>query len=243
MAALTIRSGEMDFFHSNFMLQIPHQDEHTHPSTSLAPILPPQDFHGTISLSIIVGGKCNVAGVGSLLAKRPQTMAFSSDNNVREDEFSDDGSQMGEKKRRLNMEQIAIWFQNRRARWKTKQLEKDYEILKRQFEAIKAENEALHTHNHKLHAQIVALKKREATESINLNKETEGSYSNRSENSSERKIESPILGGRQLFPQAASRPEMQHPVKEEGLCNMFVGMDDQPGFWPWIEQHQFNVIN
>ncbi|XP_047958550.1 homeobox-leucine zipper protein ATHB-13 [Salvia hispanica] len=254
-----IRSGEMDFFHSNFMLQIPHQDEHTHPSTSLAPILPPQDFHG----------------VGSLLAKRPQTMAFSGDNNVGEDEFSDDGSQIGEKKRRLNMEQvktleknfelgnkleperkmqlaralglqprqIAIWFQNRRARWKTKQLEKDYEILKRQFEAIKAENEALHTHNHKLHAQIVALKKREATESINLNKETEGSYSNRSENSSERKIESPILGGRQLFPPAATRPEMQHAVKEEGLCNMFVGMDDQPGFWPWIEQHQFNVIN
>ncbi|KAI7994062.1 Sulfoquinovosyl transferase SQD2 [Camellia lanceoleosa] len=31
----------------------------------------------------------------------------------------------------LQPRQIAIWFQNRRARWKTKQLEKDYDVLKR----------------------------------------------------------------------------------------------------------------
>lgn len=109
-------------------------------------------------------------------------------NNQGEDELSDDdGSQLGEKKRRLNVEQvktleknfelankleperkmqlaralglqprqIAIWFQNRRARWKTKQLEKDYDLLKRQFEAVKAENEALQAHNHKLHAEVI----------------------------------------------------------------------------------------
>ncbi|KAF2551782.1 hypothetical protein F2Q68_00035226 [Brassica cretica] len=78
------------------------------------------------------------------------------------EEFSNDGSKLGEKKRRLNMEQlktleknfergnklesdrklelartlglqsrqIAIWFQNRRARSKTKQLERDYNELK-----------------------------------------------------------------------------------------------------------------
>nr|GMC88147.1 homeobox-leucine zipper protein ATHB-13-like [Ipomoea batatas] len=84
----------------------------------------------------------------------------------------------------LQPRQIAIWFQNRRARWKTKQLERDYESLKRQFDAVKAENDALLAHNQKLHAQIVALKNsscRESiqpTESINLNKETEGSCSN-----------------------------------------------------------------
>lgn len=103
-----------------------------------------------------------------------------------EDELSDDGSQAGEKKRRLNMEQvktleknfelgnkldperkmqlaralglqprqIAIWFQNRRARWKTKQLEKDYDLLKRQFEAIKADNDILQAQNHKLHSEV-----------------------------------------------------------------------------------------
>ena len=103
-----------------------------------------------------------------------------------EEELSDDGSQAGEKKRRLNMEQvktleksfelgnkleperkmqlaralglqprqIAIWFQNRRARWKTKQLEKDYDILKRQFEAVKADNDALQAHNQKLQTEV-----------------------------------------------------------------------------------------
>ena len=55
---------------------------------------------------------------------------------------------------RLQPRQIAIWFQNRRARWKTKKLEKDYEALQRQFDAIKAENDALHEHNKKLQAEV-----------------------------------------------------------------------------------------
>jgi len=103
-----------------------------------------------------------------------------------EEDLSDDGSQAGEKKRRLNMEQvktleksfelgnkleperkmqlaralglqprqIAIWFQNRRARWKTKQLEKDYDLLKRQYEAIKADNDALQAQNQKLQTEV-----------------------------------------------------------------------------------------
>ncbi|KAK6160001.1 hypothetical protein DH2020_003382 [Rehmannia glutinosa] len=225
-------------------------------------------------------------------------------NHGGEDELSDDGSQLGEKKRRLNIEQvktleknfelankleperkiqlaralglqprqIAIWFQNRRARWKTKQLEKDYDILRKQFEAVKAENDALLSQNHKLHAEILALKTREPTESINLNKETEGSCSNRSENSSEIKldisinpaIDSPLSTipiSRPLFPSSLSRPatglaqlfhnssrpeiqqcgpKLDQTVKEESLCNMFCGMDDQTGFWPWLEQQNFN---
>ncbi|WOG88336.1 hypothetical protein DCAR_0207571 [Daucus carota subsp. sativus] len=101
--------------------------------------------------------------------------------------MSDDGSQsLGEKKRRLNLEQvkaleksfelgnkleperkmqlaralglqprqIAIWFQNRRARWKTKQLERDYDILKRQFDALKADNDSLKSENKKLHGEV-----------------------------------------------------------------------------------------
>ncbi|KAK9105049.1 hypothetical protein Scep_021893 [Stephania cephalantha] len=209
----------MAFFHANFMFQ-PHPTDqedhhHHHPPSSLTPLCTPQqDFHG----------------VPSFLAKRSSSltsMSFTGINGVREDpssnvngedEFSDDGSQAGEKKRRLNMDQvktleknfelgnkleperkmqlaralglqprqIAIWFQNKRARWKTKQLEKDYDLLKRQFEAVKASKDALQSENKKLHAEILSLKSREPTESINLNKETDqGSCSNRSENSSD----------------------------------------------------------
>lgn len=54
----------------------------------------------------------------------------------------------------LQPRQIAIWFQNRRARWKTKQLEKDYDLLKAQFDALKAENDSLQSRNEELHAQV-----------------------------------------------------------------------------------------
>ncbi|XP_043707667.1 homeobox-leucine zipper protein ATHB-13-like isoform X1 [Telopea speciosissima] len=279
----------MAFFPANFMLQTQHEEEHL-PPTPLNPVLPscsPQDFHG----------------VASFLRRR--SMSFSGvdvcEETNGEDDLSDDGSQVGEKKRRLNMEQvktleknfelgnkleperkmqlaralglqprqIAIWFQNRRARWKTKQLEKDYDLLKRQFEAVKADNEALQTQNKKLQAVILALRSREPTESINLNKETEGSCSNRSENSSDINldisrtpaIDSPLSShpNRPLFPSSSIRPaatvtqflqnssrselhcqKMDQTVQDEGLCNMFCSIDDQPGLWPWPpEQHHF----
>lgn len=143
--------------------------------------------------------------------------------------------------------------------------------------------------------QILALKNREPTESINLNiKETEGSCSNRSENSSDIKldisrtpaIDSPSLNSnhpitsRPLFPTSNMRPNSgvaqlfqnssssarssdqqqlqyqklnassttvdhhhhhHHVVKEESsLSNMFCAIDDQSGFWPWLEQQHFN---
>lgn len=54
----------------------------------------------------------------------------------------------------LQPRQVAIWFQNRRVRWKTKQLENDYQLLKQQFDAIKAENCTLQSQNQKLHAKV-----------------------------------------------------------------------------------------
>ncbi|KAI5058295.1 hypothetical protein GOP47_0026465 [Adiantum capillus-veneris] len=39
--------------------------------------------------------------------------------------------------------QVAIWFQNRRARWKTQQLEQDYESLKTRYETVVKEKERL----------------------------------------------------------------------------------------------------
>ncbi|KAF5962013.1 hypothetical protein HYC85_003222 [Camellia sinensis] len=135
--------------------------------------------------------------------------------------------------------------------------------------------------------QIIALKNREPTESINLNTETEGSSSNRSENSSEIKLDistrtppamdSPSSNhhhGHPIIPTNSSRPlflpsiitrptsaavahlfpnsssssrqpdhkiiDHQNAVKEESFSNMFCAIDDQSGFWPWLEQQHFN---
>lgn len=37
----------------------------------------------------------------------------------------------------LQPRQVAIWFQNRRTRWKTKQLQRDYGVLKASYDALK----------------------------------------------------------------------------------------------------------
>lgn len=43
----------------------------------------------------------------------------------------------------ISPRQVAIWFQNRRARWKTQQLEQDYENLKTSYESVVKEKERL----------------------------------------------------------------------------------------------------
>ncbi|KAG1346190.1 homeobox-leucine zipper protein HAT5 [Cocos nucifera] len=57
----------------------------------------------------------------------------------------------------LQPRQVAIWFQNRRARWKTKQMEKDYEALKSSYDVLKADCENLLRENEKLKAEVLFL--------------------------------------------------------------------------------------
>ncbi|XP_059293992.1 homeobox-leucine zipper protein ATHB-13-like [Lycium ferocissimum] len=208
-------TGIMAFVPPTPDISLNFQDNHLPNSTSpklfSSPCLPHQDYNN---------------GVSSILMRR--SMSFSGvercdnhqDLRVDDNEMSDDdGSSqlLGEKKRRLNMEQVkalersfevankleperkiqlaralglqprqvAIWFQNRRARWKTKQLEKDYEILKRHYDSLKADNDALKAQNKNLHSELLTLKNRESggagAPMINLNKENEGSWSNGSD--------------------------------------------------------------
>ncbi|KAF5737501.1 Homeobox-leucine zipper protein ATHB-51 [Tripterygium wilfordii] len=51
----------------------------------------------------------------------------------------------------LQPRQIAVWFQNRRARWKAKQLEQLYDTLKQEFDVISREKQ-------KLQQEVVKLK-------------------------------------------------------------------------------------
>ncbi|KZV58781.1 hypothetical protein F511_24695 [Dorcoceras hygrometricum] len=54
----------------------------------------------------------------------------------------------------LQPRQVAIWFQNRRARYKTKQLEKEYDSLKASFDLLKADYDALYKENERLKIEV-----------------------------------------------------------------------------------------
>ncbi|OUZ99599.1 Helix-turn-helix motif [Macleaya cordata] len=58
----------------------------------------------------------------------------------------------------LQPRQVAVWFQNRRARWKTKQLERDYGILKSDYDDLKLKFEALQQNKEALLAELKELK-------------------------------------------------------------------------------------
>ncbi|TMW89656.1 hypothetical protein EJD97_016841 [Solanum chilense] len=89
----------------------------------------------------------------------------------------------------LQPRQVAIWFQNRRARWKTKQLERDYNVLKANFDSLKHNYESIQHDNEALLKEINELKsklhggnseikiavKEEAFDSESDNKKTEQS--------------------------------------------------------------------
>lgn len=57
----------------------------------------------------------------------------------------------------LQPKQVAVWFQNRRARWKSKQLEKDYDALQLNYNALKAEHESLLREKEELQNEVSSL--------------------------------------------------------------------------------------
>ncbi|KAL9671263.1 hypothetical protein QQ045_008831 [Rhodiola kirilowii] len=65
----------------------------------------------------------------------------------------------------LQPRQVAVWFQNRRARWKTKQLERDYGVLKSNYDNLKLNFDALQRDKDSLLKEIRDLKSK-------LNQET-----------------------------------------------------------------------
>ncbi|KAI4389245.1 hypothetical protein MLD38_001493 [Melastoma candidum] len=134
----------------------------------------------------------------------------------------------------LQPRQVAIWFQNRRARWKTKQLERDYEVLKRQVEVLRADNDALHAQNEKLHAEIMLIKARTDTNESkpsHANNPTAAEVSYWSNDGSD---VNPDLSRSSLID---SLKLDQNDVRDDStnLCNIFgAGVDvSHHGFWPW----------
>lgn len=54
----------------------------------------------------------------------------------------------------LQPRQIAVWFQNRRVRWRTKQIEKDFAVLKQDYDALKRKYDILLEVNSQLKNQV-----------------------------------------------------------------------------------------
>ncbi|KAL6552977.1 Homeobox-leucine zipper protein [Orobanche gracilis] len=57
----------------------------------------------------------------------------------------------------LQPRQVAVWFQNRRARWKTKQLERDYDDLKASYDSLRSNYDSILKENGDLKAELLSL--------------------------------------------------------------------------------------
>lgn len=116
------------------------------------------------TMNLVTGGENNDENCYSQPEKKRRLMAeqvqFLEKSFEVENKLEPERKVQLAKELNLQPRQVAIWFQNRRARYKTKQLEKDYDFLKSNYDKLKLDVDLLQKDNDKLKVEVQILKEK-----------------------------------------------------------------------------------
>ncbi|KAL8152890.1 hypothetical protein V2J09_010650 [Rumex salicifolius] len=130
----------------------------------------------------------------------------------------------------LQPRQVAVWFQNRRARWKAKQLERLYDSLRLEFDAVSREKQKLQDEVMKLRAMLIDVQATTRNNHNNINtKQVSIGFTEVSggDETVESTSAATMRGGGGAVAVAAQPQQQPHSDAAAGCQNyMFSGIDD-----------------